>query len=183
MRKLLCILLALCLALPWATALGEGQKKLFTTRYFTVEIPNDWVADYSGLSQTKDSWELGYLYPPGDSTLCVYAEIEYYDEWKDVSLWRQNEAEMAEYTRVLLKDYESYAPELIDTLYVGRVPFLLLKLTDTGSCFYWAETMTNGYMVGFECYALDERFSGYRDVTQAELETFLNILNSFVPIH
>ena len=176
-------MLALLTALLPAAAVGQKQDNLFVTRYYSVEIPNGWVTDDTGLTQSKDNWELGYIYPPGDSTLCIYSELKYFREWSDVSLWKNDENEMAEYTRVLLKDYQEYAPEIVDTVTVGRIPFILLKLTDEGSCFYWAETMTNGYVVGFECYALDDSLNNYRNVMQSELETFIGILKTFQPIY
>ena len=180
-KKWLCALAALA-AFLMAAALGEGATQTFETKHFKMTVPADWVIDCSNLKHKDSNWELGYLYPPGDSTLCVYADLRYYDNWSDISLWKADEATMDEYKRVLLEDYESYSAEFVETIYVGRIPFIVIKLYDNGSAVYWIETMTNGYAVGFECYALGDTADSYRSVTQEEYEQIIDILSTFEPI-
>ncbi len=156
-------------------------EQTFSARYFTLEIPDSWKTDTNDLQSEKGQWELGYLYPSG--TVCIYAELTRYEQWSDFSLWNADEAGTAEYLQVLLEDYKEYSPRLFDTIYAGRIPFLILELKDKDGTFYWAETMTNGYTVGFECYSLSSDRKSYRDVTAAELEAFLDVLKTFKPVY
>ena len=169
------------LALLLCLALTAKADQTFATRYFTLTIPDAWETDFDGLISDKTKWDLGYIYP--SDTLCIRAELQYYEAWNDFSLWRADKAGMDEYTQALLDDYKEYLPKLTNTLFVGRIPFLLLELHDREGIFYWAETMTNGYAVGFECYGLSDDLKSYRDVTDAELEHFVETLKTFQPVY
>ena len=179
MKRLFGAVLILVLVLSLSCALGElGQT--FETKHYTLSIPDGWTVDKDDLNSKPGSWELGYAYAPEDDAMCIRATLDFYDSWDGISLWSADEDEMNEYRQAMMEDYAQYAPVLIDILYVGRIPFFVMRLTDDGEVFYWAETMTNGYVVGLECYALDKK-GDYRDVTDAERDLFIDILRTFEP--
>ncbi len=179
MKRIVSLLLACALWLC-AAAFAEKSENLFETKYYTMRAPEGWVCDYDDLKKEEKSWELGYIFRKPDYQLCVFAGLDYYSNWSDVSLWRGREEDMREYKDVLLKDYKDYSPELVETVTVGKIPFLVMKLTDNDAVFYYAETMTNGYAVSFEYYALDAR-SEWRNVTDEEYRLFIEMLKTFEP--
>ena len=181
MKRLFCALLALVLCMGFAS--GEELTKEFTTQYFTMRLPGDWFISFDNLEESEDSWDLGYMYRYGDVTLCMYATLDYYSSWYDVSLWRGNEKDMVEYTASLLKQFEDMSPRLIETVTVGRIPFVIIEITfEDGDRGYYAETMTNGYCVGLTLYAVSAKTYKGVDVDHDTYELFVRILNSFKPI-
>ena len=168
--------------LLFGCALSEELSRKFTTKHFTLGLPVDWLISADGLEQSEDSWELGYLYRSGDTLLCIASQLDYYSDWADVSLWRNDPDDMDEYVASLLKQLDEYGASVMETVEVGRIPFVILECTMDGCLMYYAETMTNGYAVSFQLYAMDDDTYESRDVTREDYELFVRILDSFEPI-
>ncbi len=185
MKKTVAIFALLALLLTFG-AFAETLGGRFETKFYYMPIPEDWETDKEDLKSEKDHWELGFLYSPGKNDfVSVMAYLDYYDSWQDVSLWRTDRDYMSEYLKPLLDDYAEYSPEVKETVQAGKIPFIVLKLNDRGNIYYWAETMTNGYVLGFEFNAkfrVGSKYA-YRSVTDEEYALFSQMLQSFTPIY
>lgn len=181
MKRIISLLLALLLSLS-AVCCAAAEGVTFKTAYFTLTLPKDWAVDYEDAGVDEDGGEyLGCFYSTDAVGIAAYAYLSYFEDWKDVSLWNADEAELREYADILLKDMEDYDPELIGIVMAGKVPFVFFKGVDEDGPFFYAETMTNGYAIAFDAYVVDEDFN-QRRITDKHIEQFENILATFQPV-
>ena len=180
MKKLIAMILSLALALPaFLCAAAEGVT--FTTPYYTLTLPEGWEIDMSETGP-EDGYEyLGCFYSPEDTGLAVYAFLEYYEEYKDVSLWNADEDDIREYAEIALEDLADDNPVFLGTVSAGSVPFVLIRGADADGDYLYADTMTNGYAIIFEACVLDYDENQY-PVTDKHIEQFRTILATLSPV-
>ena len=179
MKRIAAILLIL--SLFTGCALSEELSQTFKNKHYTLRLPEDWTISTDNLDEDEDYWELGYLYCEGETILCIAATLEYYEDWTDVSLWKSDQEEMDMYIRDLTRQLSDYEARYLETIYVGKIPFIVMELKNSEREYY-AETMTNGYAVGLDFYAM--KYPTYKDVevSHEQYELFVRILNTFEPI-
>ena len=180
MKRMICILLSLALALPALLCAAEGVT--FKSSYYTLTLPAGWEIDTDDAGP-EDGYEfLGGFYSPDDTGLVVFAYLEYYEELADVSLWDADDELIQEYADILLEDFSDDNPEYIGVVKAGAIPFVLVRCTDEYGDYLYADTMTNGYAVEFEVYVMDWDEHQY-PLTDAYIEQFENILATFQPLN
>ena len=180
MKRTLCILLALALAMP-AFLCAAADSATFTTPYYTLTLPEGWEIDMSDTGAEDGVEYLGCFYAPDDRGLVVYAFLEYFEEMKDFSLWNAGEDEIRDYTEMALEDLADDDPVSLGTVTAGPIPFVLIKGTDADGDYLYADTMTNGYAIIFEACVLDWDENQY-PVTEKHIEQLRTVLSTLVPV-
>ena len=198
-RFLTMITAAILLLTAVCTAMADGVT--FSTKYFTLQLPDGWETETDLESTEEDADEdaddalvlemdqeseqaqetLGFFGEPSDEGLVAAAYLVYYKEMKDVKLWDASEEELKEYTDGLLKDLEDVKPELIGVVKADKVPLVLIKGSDEDGEFLYADTVTNGYAIEFEFYISDAEGEKQLPFTDAQIEQVKTILATFKP--
>lgn len=182
MKKLTALLLAFALVLCAVSSLAEGN--VFTTKYFTLTLPDTWDIGTDPAEESEDGEEdLGYFYDAvNEIGLTVSVYMDFFEEMKTVSLWNADEATLKDYTDMLLEELGEDRPVSLGTVMAGNIPFVVIRGTDEYGDYLYAETMTNGYAIEIEAIVTDP--DGYKvyPLTDAHIEQFKNILLSFVPV-
>ncbi len=200
MKRFLTMITAAVLLLTGVcTAMADGVT--FSTKYFTLQLPDGWETETAPESTEEDEEEdpddaldpemdqeseqaqetLGFFGEPSDEGLVAAAYLVYYKEMKDVKLWDASEEELKEYTDGLLKDLEDVKPELIGVVKADKVPLVLIKGSDEDGEFLYADTVTNGYAIEFEFYISDAEGEKQLPFTDAQIEQVKTILATFKP--
>ena len=117
-----------------------------------------------------------------DIGIIVYTYKMYYEDFKDVSLWNADKAEMDEYIETLMYEFSDDNPEYLGTVMAGKIPFVLIKGTDEDGEYLYAETMTNGHAIIFDCYMFDEDGENQFPFTQEYVDQIKSILATFLPV-
>ncbi len=198
-RFLTMITAAILLLTAVCTAMADGVT--FSTKYFTLQLPDGWETETDLESTEEDEEEdpddalvlemdqeseqaqetLGFFGEPSDEGLVAAAYLVYYKEMKDVKLWDASEEELKEYTDGLLKDLEDVKPELIGVVKADKVPLVLIKGSDEDGEFLYADTVTNGYAIEFEFYISDAEGEKQLPFTDTQIEQVKTILATFKP--
>ena len=198
-RFLTMITAAILLLTAVCTAMADGVT--FSTKYFTLQLPDGWETETDLESTEEDADEdaddalvlemdqeseqaqetLGFFGEPSDEGLVAAAYLVYYKEMKDVKLWDASEEELKEYTDGLLKDLEDVKPELIGVVKADKVPLVLIKGSDEDGEFLYADTVTNGYAIEFEFYISDAEGEKQLPFIDAQIEQVKTILATFKP--
>lgn len=182
MKRLISLGIALLLVLS-AVCCASAEGKTFKTPYFTLTLPSGWDGDTGDAEVDEDGMEyLGYLGEDKKVGLFVEAYLMYYEDFKDVSLWNADQAEIKEYAEIVLDDYADDDPEWIDTVMAGKIPFVLIQAEDEDGEYLYADTMTNGYAIIFIAYVLDEDGETEYPITQKHIDAFKSILETFQPV-
>ena len=184
MKKSILVLIALLFAASVLTAAAEGA--LFTTQYFTVEIPEGWETDMNAQDDDPgdDTVPLGVF---GDMSreigLISEANLAYYEDLKDFSLWNSDPDQLQAYADAVMEDLKEDKPEYLGIVMAGNIPFVLLKATDAEEEYeyLWAETITNGNSIQFCAYVNDIDGEQTFPVTEEYTEQFKTILATFKP--
>lgn len=181
MKRLISLSLALLLVLSACCALAEVE---FTTKYFTIPLPDGWKADTdTSDEEQEEGFEfLGYCYENKAKGLVVEAYLVYYEELKDKSLWNADDAEVQEYVDVILEEYADEKPEYLGVVKAGEIPFVLIKATDQDGEYLYADTLTNGYAIQFAAYVTDEKAQQSFPLQDADIAQFKAILEAFKPV-
>lgn len=181
MKKLTAIALSLLLTLSIVSALAGGVT--FTTKYFTLELPEGWEIDTSDLQSDAESnlEDLGLFYSTEGKGLAVESFLIYYEDLKDLKLWDADEDTLKEYAGLVMEDFSDDNPVFLDILKAGSVPFVLLKATDEEGDYLYADTITNGYAIVFMAYIVDADGETILPLTDESVEEFKTILNTFKP--
>ena len=179
-RRICILLLALLLLSGAATAASLKVPDILTLTY-----PDSWE-NYGpdDRDDVKDEYyNLGFICGPGDSDLNVSIDLYYFPEYAGLRLFELDDADAQDYAAMLMEDYGTAT--LLEIRRVGEhgIPFVILEAEDDyGPCFY-AETLTNGWDLCLSAYAYaDAHYDVSRALTQADLEVFLGIVDSIVPI-
>ena len=180
MKKITALFLAILLTLSLAGgAFAAGET--FTTRYFTLELPEGWIANTEDLEDESEDGPktLGYFSGPEEISLEAAAFLTYFDELQDFSSWSASEEEIEEYKELMMEVLEEDNPEFLGTLTAGSIPFILIRCTDEEGDYLYADTVTNGNAIQFEAYMTD----GEDDypLTDEAIEQFKTILATFKP--
>ena len=180
MKKTAILLTVLLLTISLVCgALADGVA--FTTKYFTLELPEGWTIDTEDLDQEAEEnvEPLGYFYSPDETALAAGCFLVYYEELKDMALWNAGEEELKQYAEGIMEEFEDDHPEYIGTMTAGSVPFVLIKCKDDEGEYLYADTITNGYSIQFEVSLMDEENS--YPLTDEAIEQFKTILSTFKP--
>lgn len=178
-RFLLLGVLLLALAIPASAA------TLVYEDVFSFEYPDGWEdygADPSG-DIPGEYYEAAFVGGRRFDDLNVLVEIYYYEPFADVRLFDLEEELLQDYRESLeCTFYEVKSGELI---YAGehRIPFALIHGIDSaGECFY-AETVSNGWVISFWAYAYEDlRCTRERELTGEDMKTFRDLIGSFEPV-
>lgn len=182
MKKTILTLLALLLAVSVFTAAAEGA--LFTTQYFTMELPEGWETDMDVQEDDPedDAVPLGVF---GDTSkdVGIISEVYllYYEDLKNISLWSSDADELQAYADAVMEDLRDDKPEYLGTVMAGNIPFVLFKGTDEESEYLYADTITNGNSIQFYAYVNDIDGEQYFPVTDEYIEQFKTVLATFKP--
>ena len=182
MKRLFFLVFALALAMSVVCGAAAAEKT-FKTDYFTLKLPNGWDYDTEDAGVDEDGDEyLGLFGEDKDIGIIVFTYMMYYEDYKDVSLWNADKAEMNAYIEDLLYQFSDDEPEYLDTVMAGKIPFVLIKGTDEDGEYLYAETMTNGYAIAFDCYVFDEDGENQYPFTQKYVNQIKSILETFQPV-
>ena len=182
MKRLISLAFALILALS-AVCCAEAAEKTFKTAYFTLKLPNGWDYDTEDAEVYGDGDEyLGLFGEDKEIGIIVLCYKMYYEDYKDVSLWNAGKAEMDAYIEDLLYELSDDDPEYLDTVMAGNIPFVLIRGTDEEGEYLYAETMTNGHAIMFDCYVLDGDGENQYPFTQKYIDQIKSILETFQPV-
>ena len=178
MKKITALVLATLLTL---SMIGGALADTFTTKYFTLELPEGWEIDMDDLEdESEEGMEaLGFFGGPEDVTLVAGAYLVYYEELKDFSSWNASEDEIEEYKEIILEEFEEDRPEYIGTVMAGSIPFILIRCEDEETEYLYADTVTNGNVIQFEAFMVDEE--NFQPLTDEAIEQFKTILATFKP--
>ena len=178
MKKLIAIVLALLLTLSIVSAMAGTT---FTNNYYTLELPEGWEIDTSNLQSEDNLEDLGLLYCAEGRGLAVEAFQIYYEDLKDLKLWEADDDKLKEYAGLILEDFSEDNPVFLDIIKVGSIPFVLVKATDEDGDYLYADTIANGHAIVFMAYVLDKDGETFLPITDAYIEEFKTILNTFKP--
>ncbi len=182
MKRIISLVFALALAMS-AVCGAAAAEKTFTTAYFTVKLPNGWDYDTEDAEVYEDGGEyLGVFGEDKDVGMIVFSYKFYYEDFQDVSLWNAGKEEMDEYIEILLNEFSDEDPEYLGTVMAGKIPFVLIKCTDEDGEYLYAETMTNGHAIIFDCYVLDGEGETQYPFTQKYIDQIKLILETFQPV-
>ena len=179
-RKICIALIALLLLTGTAFA-----ATLTIPDILTLEYPDNW--DNYGPDDEDDEenvyYNLGFVCGTGARDLNVSIDLYYFPEYADLRLFELEEPDIMDFTDRLMEDYTD--PRFMEIRWVGahRIPFVIMEATDSYGPYYIAETLTNGWDLCITGYAFsDESYDAARELTDDDLETFLAIVDSIVPI-
>lgn len=180
MKKLLAIVLSLLLTLSIVSAMAGGVT--FTTKYFTMELPEGWEIDTSDPQHDEKEHieDLGIFYKTEGTGLSVEACVQYVEDMKSIALWNSNADELKEYAEDIMEVFEEDHPVYLDTIKANGIPFVLIKATDKDGEYLYADTVSNGYIIIFYVYVIGEDDS-YLPLTDEHIEEFKTILSTFKP--
>ena len=181
MKKLLAIVLSLLLVLAAVSALADSVT--FTTKYFSLELPDGWIVDTDDLEdESEEGLEaLGFFSAPDEIGLVAGAYLVYYEELKDMALWNSSEEELKEYAEAVMESFEDENPEYLGVVKAGNVPFVLFRCTDSDGEYLYADTITNGYSIQFEVCVGDQEGEKFYPLTDEYIGQFKMILATFKP--
>ena len=181
MTRRICILL-LALLLLSGTALAST---LTVPDVLTLTYPDGWE-DYGAddRDDVKDEYyNLGFICGPGDTDLNLSIDLYYFPEFADLRLFELDDQAAQDYAGMLMEDYENASLLEIRRVGAHEIPFVILQTEDSYGPCYMAETLTNGWDLCITGYAFsDESYDAARELTDDDLETFLGIVDSSVPI-
>ena len=181
MTRRICILLTALLLLS-GTALAAT---LTVPDILTLIYPDGWE-DYGAddRDDVKDEYyNLGFICGPGDTDLNVSIDLYYFPEYADLRLFELDEQATLDYADMLIEEYENATLLEIRRVGAQEIPFAILEAEDAYGPCYYAETLTNGWDLCISAYAYaDSNYDAARPLTEADLELFLEIVDSVVPI-
>lgn len=182
MKRLISLVFALLLALS-AVCGAAAAEKTFKTAYFTLKLPNGWDYDTEDAEVYEDGDEyLGLFGEDKEIGIIVFTYKMYYKDYKDVSLWNADKAEMDAYIEDLLYQFSDDEPEYLGMVMAGNIPFVLMKGKDEEGEYLYAETMTNGHAIMFDCCVLDGDGETLYPITQKYIDQIKSILETFQPV-
>ena len=181
MTRRICIL-SLALLLLSGAALAAT---LTVPDVLTLTYPDSWE-NYGPDDRDNvenEYYNLGFICGPGDTDLNVSIDLYYFPEFADLRLFELDDQAAQDYAGMLMEDYENAS--LLEIRRVGEhgIPFVILQNEDGYGPCYTAETLTNGWVLCLSAYAYtDSDYETARLLSRAELEVFLGVVDSIVPI-
>lgn len=180
MKHVVCLALALLLAA--SLFCSAAAENVFTTKYFTMTLPDGWEIDTEDLESGQDAEALGFFGSSEEIGLVAGAYLVYYEDLKDFALWNAGEEELQAYAETVIEDFGDDSSEWIGTVMAGSIPFILIKGEDADGEYLYADTITNGYSIQFEVYVTDMEGEKYYPVTDSYIDQFKDILATFRPV-
>ena len=86
------------------------------------------------------------------------------------------------YIEDLLYQFSDDEPEYLGMVMAGNIPFVLMKGKDEEGEYLYAETMTNGHAIMFDCCVLDGDGETLYPITQKYIDQIKSILETFQPV-
>ena len=180
-RAIPLLLIALLALLPCCAALAEAGQT-FTTDYYTLTLPGDWVIDTSGQEDNNADFQLlGNLCSPDDPGLVIEAGLVHCPDMGGISLWSADEETMQQYIDSVLDELKDDSPEYLSTFKVGQIPFLVFQGKDADGPYRYIDTMTNGYAVVFYAYTAGTDGDSLLPMSDADWAQVESILATFKP--
>lgn len=184
MKRFSALLLSIVLAFSFIPAASAAKMvQTFSTDYFQIYIPGDWIIDQSGQQDLHGGLDFGFMYAK-DETMMIESYMFFYDDWAENSLWKappEVSALWAEYIDFLKADFAEEDPRYLGYVYAGKYPAAVFSGTNDYGAFLYGEIMINAYSYGFYFYRLNEDGSINSDLTEDDIELFESILQTFVP--
>ena len=182
MKRIICMLLALML-LPGMIPFAAAEDVIFSTTYFTLTLPENWLINTDDLSsESEENFQaLGYFCPDEEVGLVVVSYLVYYEDLKNVALWSSDESELQDYAEAVMADFVDDNPEWLGTVTAGKIPFVLIRGTDEDGEYLYADTITNGYAIEFLASVSGQDDRQY-PITETDIEQFKQILTTFKPV-
>lgn len=180
MKRLVSFILVVALVLS-AVCAAAAEGVTFTTEYFTLQLPDNWVVETEDLESSEEEECLGLFAEDVSVGLVGGAYLVFYEDLKEVSLWSLSEEELQVYAESVLDDYADCNPELIGIVMAGRIPLVLIKGADETGDFLYADTMTNGYAIEFNFFVIDDESGDFLPIGEEEIEQVKTILATFQP--
>ena len=181
MTRRICMLLTALLLLSGAATAAT----LTVPDVLTLTYPDGWD-DYGAddRDDVKDEYyNLGFICGPGDTDLNVSIDLFYFPEYADLRLFELDEQATLDYADMLIEEYENATLLEIRRVGAQEIPFAILEAEDAYGPCYYAETLTNCWDLCLSAYAYaDSSYDTARLLSRAELEVFLGIVDSIVPI-
>jgi len=179
MKRLMCLLLALLLGMGSLSAAAEGKSgNIFACDYYVMTLPEDWIFDTEDLTDLGDYRELGYFYPDDDEGIFLMADMQFYEDWEEISLWEVEELGVTLYAQATVDDFEDEYGVLKEIYLAGDVPFLIIQAKSEDGAFYYADTLDQGRSLCFYAYWMTE--DGYADtLPDTMLDQLKSILDTF----
>ena len=182
MKRLATVLLSLCLVCACTSGASAARMvQPFTTTYYSIYIPGDWVIDTSSQADYYGALDLGFMYS-ADKRMLIEAKMNYYSDWAQDALWSPANDQWDDYVLFLMNDFKAESPEFITRFEAGKYPGALIRGTNSYGSYLYGEIMLNAYAYGFYFYLLNEDDTVNSDLTQDEIELFQSILETFTPI-
>jgi len=179
MKKITALVLATLLTL---SMIGGALADTFTTKYFTLELPEGWEIDMDDLEEdSEEGMEALGMFGGADEDIVLVAGayLVYYEELKDFSSWNASEDEIEEYKDFMMEALEDDKPEYLGTVMAGSIPFILIRCEDEETEYLYADTVTNGNVIQIEAYMADDE--KFYPLTDEAIEQFKTILATFKP--
>jgi hypothetical protein len=179
MKRITGLLLALALVLTTVSAALADVT--FTTKYFTLSLPQGWIIETENLDPEEGMESLGFAGSPEEPGLVIAAYLQYDEESAGTSLWNASDADLDAYAKLVMEDFRDDNPEYLGTVKANNnIPFVLIKGRDADGEYLYADTLTNGYYIMIEAFVADEK--KYYPLTDEAVEQFKSILATFAPV-
>ncbi|MBO7664221.1 MAG: hypothetical protein J6U01_12730 [Clostridia bacterium] len=182
MKRWICAATAVMMVL-FTVCLAAAEGVTFTTKYFTMQLPEGWETDFEDLTNEDGVEELGYFGEPAAYGLTGGSFLVYYEEMKDFRLFDASQEEMQAYIDALMEEYKDDHPVYLDTVMADKIPLVMFRCTDQDGEYILIDTMTNGYAIEIQFYVMsdDEKDEKTYPVTDRQLELIKSVLATFRP--
>lgn len=185
MKRLFGIVMAVVLALSLVCAAAEGV--LFETKYFTLQLPDNWETDFEDLEKDDEGEDLGFFFEPADIGLACATSLVYDEGMKDISLFDLDEETIQDYVDGTLEWLADENPEYLGMVTatpdpnLKAIPLVLFKVSDDEGEYIYADTTTNGYTIQFMFFVTDVEGDKLYPITDAYIEQIKTILATLKP--
>lgn len=173
-------------ALMWLAASSAALAHTVDARgLFTLEIPENW--DDQGANPEGDvegeHYDLGWLCGPGTRGLNLGLTLYAYPYFDGLCLFDAEDAEIEDFAGRIMEAYKG--SKFVSTRRVGlyEIPFVIFYCEDSQYEYLCAVTLANDWLVQIagSAYA-DRSYDATRELTEADVDQFLVILDTFEPI-
>ena len=181
MKRMAALVLSLMLLFcAVESASGAKMVQTFSTDFYRIYIPGDWIIDTSTAADYWGAMDFGYMYP-ADKSMFIEAKMFFYSDWSQDSLWLGAQDLWEEYIAFLTDDLKNENPQYLGRVYAGQFPAAVFSGVNAYGAYLYGEIMINAYAYGFYFYQMDENGSISSEIAQENVELFESILQTFVP--
>lgn len=177
------VLLSLTLAFSLCVPAGAVKMvQTFSTDYFQLLIPGDWVIDTSTAADYWGMLDFGFMYSE-DETMLIEAKMNYYSDWAEDSLWIADDGTWEDYMAFILDDFKDESPEVVTRFSAGKYPGVMITGTNDYGSYLFGEVMINAYAFDFYFYLLNADGTINSDISEDDVEFFQSIMETFSPTY